>query len=634
MFGPNGIDLARSPYGSPAPSETSGDDGGAAVSMAESTTTHHPSTTTTMTATKTSNNNDANNNSLFVDGQPLTSIQQQCLQLLHSKQYRSCEILTRFDLSSAEAEGRDVRVCWALLGECAMATQQYRKAVFCFQRVSSNYNTDTASVHKYKYKEAVCLKEIRAIVDAARVLSSIPREDRDLTMNMMLGGLYMATGKTHLARDVFLDCLIQNPMTLEAVEWLSVIDNVPESMVFQCIEKGREIRRSQQAPQPTDAKNNVDDEEEVSMKFDEETVKTFVTATFQRGRYQPNAAYAAYDELNRKFPGNVYILVKMAMLKTQLGDDDAAEQLFRLLTQIDPTNVDGMDIYAHILARKHKQDALNLLATQLLEVDDKRPEAWSALAMYHEARNDHDKSIAFVEKAISLDQQNAFAHYLHGSIRLADNRPDHAAVSFFRANELSRDMANYEGLVDCYLSTGKYTEAVSTAKEAIKIAPRDARALTLVGLTLQHGGPSVDYEESNRLDQAKRALKKALSMDPSAIRPLLALVQLYVDERDYDSCIDLLKQGIEGQTEHSSPAQNQQEILQIRLGEVYVMAEQYLPALASFQMAQAMNPNNVEIQQHIERMERILRGEPADDSHNAGSTPPPPDNYGQASEAY
>jgi anaphase-promoting complex subunit 7 len=295
-----------------------------------------------------------------------------------------------------------------------------------------------------------------------------------------------------------------------------------------------------------------------------------------------------------------------------MKDPDGAARTFARVAMLDPTVVDYMDIYAGILANQNSLDELNQLASNLLEVDDKRPEAWSTLALYHEARQDHEKALAFVEKAIALDQTHAFAHHLKGAILLADNRPDHAAVSFFRSNEVAKDVASYEGLVDSYLASGKYKEAICTAKEAISAAPRDPRAIALVGLALQQGQMGADRVEAT--EKAKRALRKALALDPSALRPLLSLVTLHMQEKDYDTCIELVRQGIEGMTESRSRLEGQ-DILQGKLGEIYMAAENYNDAIASFHSALALNPCNADYQRSLDKLEKTVRG--VDTSDNA-----------------
>ena len=88
----------------------------------------------------------------------LTPLQEECFKLLKAKQYKSCEILARMELAKAELEGRDSRVAWALLGDCAQLTQQYRRAISYYRRIQ------VFGSYKYRLKEAQCLQGMFFII--------------------------------------------------------------------------------------------------------------------------------------------------------------------------------------------------------------------------------------------------------------------------------------------------------------------------------------------------------------------------------------------------------------------------------------------------------------------------------------
>ena len=67
--------------------------------------------------------------------------------------------------------------------------------------------------------------------------------------------------------------------------------------------------------------------------------------------------------------------------------------LFDAAEQLDENNVECMDQYAQLFQRRNALGDLNRLAAELLEIDDKRPEAWVCLALYHESRSDHEKAL-------------------------------------------------------------------------------------------------------------------------------------------------------------------------------------------------------------------------------------------------
>jgi tetratricopeptide (TPR) repeat protein len=273
-----------------------------------------------------------------------------------------------------------------------------------------------------------------------------------------------------------------------------------------------------------------------------------------------------------------------------MRDEEGAARTFAKVRQLEDTNVDGMDFYGQVLAQQSQLDSLNRLAVDMLDVDDKRPEAWTCLAIYHEARRDHEKALAFIDKAIMMDPKHAMSHKVKGAILLADSRPDHAAASFFRSNDICPDVPSYEGLVDAYLAAGKYKEAGMVAKEAISAAPRDPRAITLVGLALSEAVQHNQQAPEN-LVQAKRSLHKALAMDPSCRRPLIALVDIYVQEKNYSKAIELLCQGIEGTTE--SPCRlSAPDLFHAKLGQVYILCDRLQDASHAFHIACSLNPEN------------------------------------------
>jgi anaphase-promoting complex subunit 7 len=151
------------------------------------------------------------------------------------------------------------------------------------------------------------------------------------------------------------------------------------------------------------------------------------------------------------------------------------------------------------------ENELEQLSEDMLDANANSPKPWVCLSLYHLAQDDNEKSLAFVDKAIPIDQQHQYAHYLRGSILLASQQPDHAVVSFFRANDLRHDIPSYKGLVESYLAADKFKEAISTAKEAISSSPRDARAITLVGIALSRAPASHQNGEGN--DRAKKAIQ-------------------------------------------------------------------------------------------------------------------------------
>lgn len=551
----------------------------------------------------------------FEDVDELTHLQRECIHLYRVGQYRSCEILARMELAAATKSGeignssvdniagvaaggsrnccgRSRHLALSLLGDCAFMQGQYIQAKH-FYRSAYHYDEIT-----FRYKEARCLQKLGSLVEAGSVLEQIPTDNRTLSVHMMLGGLYSAQGRTGVANEALMNALRCDPYCVEAAEKLAEL-GADKAAIQNAIKDGmarRGIPESQQ---------------ELAH------IRDLVVALVAKHRHQGALSLQVLTKLEQDYPNNVYLLLKIATLYMQMNDELNAEYTFEKIRYHEDTLVECMDQYAQLLARGDKLSALNELADCLLIINDKRPEAWTTLALYHEVKANHEKALAFVEKAISLDQRHAFAHRLRGAILMADARPAHAAVSFFRSNEISPDIASYEGLVDAYLATGQFKEAIASAKEVFFVAPRDPRAITLVGLALYKGAAANANRQGaarqNAIDKAKRTLRKALAIEPGFLRPLFTLVDIYSETHELQMCIDLLKQGLEGHTLSQDKLYGQGLIL-CRLGEIYTRCDKLKEAMFAYNRALGLNPDLAQAQRALEKLERLMRGaDPAGD---------------------
>ena len=513
----------------------------------------------------------------------LSALQRECLSLLKVKQFKSCEILAMMDLSKRQAEGSPDHVTISILGDCAFEQRQFIRAKSYYQQI---FYVDQ---NLYRWKEAQCLKELGSLFEASEVLEGIP--NRTAPMNMMLGKLYLASARSSAASEVFLNVLRENPFILEAAELLAVL-HADKMQVIKAIDTGFEKRG-------------------IATNCREcEQLRELISSLMAKERFQTFTALQQFSNLDTEFPCNLYIQEQLALLHLQNDDKAAAARYFERIRKQLPSQIDHMDKYALILSKFNRSSDLNALADSLLMLNDRRPEAWATLAIYHHNRGDCDKAINFIDKALSLDQKHAFAHYVRGVILLDDKRPEHASVAFFRSIELRKDLDSFEGLVDSHLAAGHLREAIASAKEAISLAPRDPRTLTMVGIALAKSAVESTAPEKAKQDvieRAKRSLRKVLAMHPSHLRSLFTLVDLYVREKDYDSCIAILKEGLEGNAASFRSPQNPDLVLS-KLGEVYTLAEQFEKAIMAFHKALALNPNLNSAKVQLERLDKIVRG--------------------------
>ncbi len=581
----------------------------------------------------------------------------ECLNLFKLKQYRSAELLAMYNLTSLPSNSIYKAHALELIADCAFHQSQYVRASAYYKQAFEHcyhdtYHTTGIAVSssfqaQLKHKEANSLHLSGNVVEASNLLETyIPLRSpfRTFVISMDAGKMYMTTGRYNDARRCFLDVLNKNIYALEAIEYLAQLGSEKSSVSKIVQQKIHVLQLQQQKESNNDTSlETKENSQQVSSSRKKSPkpslllpINDIVNATFYSHRGSSHALHAwnYWCKLLDNHPNHIHLLLQMALLQSRFpfllrsaggistnssSTDSRDTSIFAKIRHLDPNFMEGMDVYASILAKQGNKSELCRLSSSFLDIDDKKHESWISLALYHHTCGDIEKSLAFLEKAISCNPRSAFSHQLMGSILQTEGRLDHAIVSFFRANEIAKDIRSYEGLVETYLSCSKYKEAVCTAKEAISFAPRDPRAMTLVGLALM----SAPGSKERGKEKAKRTLQKAYNVDPTCRKALFALVELYVEEEDYDTCIDLIKKGIDesdcSYTYHAFTEENSVGALYSKMAEVYTLKKQYGDALECFHKALSINPNSNDAQRAMDELEKVMKY--AENSSNSSMSP-------------
>mmetsp|Transcript_33518 Transcript_33518/g.76521 ORF Transcript_33518/g.76521 Transcript_33518/m.76521 type:complete len:634 (+) Transcript_33518:221-2122(+) len=617
----------------------------------------------------------------------LSPIQLQASELYEQKQYKSAEQLAHLDLAQ-QRRGLSTAVALEILGDCATSLGSHRQAASLYlyregaelihghytrtsRRGTSQQACTTSWEAALRVKQARSLSHgTGTLIEATAMLERCfphstnrqrqrqPHALASLESCMLLGSLLQRTERKADAVVEFKFALLKNPYALEAIDQLARL-GCNEAALLALVDEGlRDLVKSRLSK----SKKEVD-----GMDEDDEPLIPLVEYSKAHANMYGNQMATALEHFNglsAVYPTDPYIMMHRANILQEMGHVLESERSYRRLCALDQNWMASMDRYAHLLfqlrmSRKNAfmvrqggfvhyqyschggrervhdeaysiEDELAQLAQELLDLDDRRPEGWVALSLHHLTRDDHDKSLAFVDRAIALCQDHSYSHYLRGSILLSSQRPDHAVVSFYRANDLRKDIPSYEGLVESYLQANKFKEAICSAKEAISSAPRDARAITLVGLALAQA-PATNQQEGGGKERAIRALRRAMKLDPGAPRPLFALVDLQAQEGSLASCVELLRNALDGGGKSNDVTDStvnanhvvtwnmaHKDVIQAKLAEIYTLMESYDSALECYHTAISLNPQNGLASQGLERLEKIMKGLDPDSSMDEG----------------
>lgn len=178
---------------------------------------------------------------------------------------------------------------------------------------------------------------------------------------------------------------------------------------------------------------------------------------------------------------------------------------FEEARKLEPYRLEGMEYYSSALWHLHKEVDLSKLAKELMDFDQDAPETWCVAGNCYSLQKEHESAIKYLERAIKVDPNFAYAHTLLGHELISAERLDQAMTYFRNAVRLDpRHWNAWCGLGCIYYKNELYAQAELYYKKALRIAPTNPVLMCQLAV-VQHA--------CKRSDSAIDTLSRALSID-------------------------------------------------------------------------------------------------------------------------
>lgn len=194
-----------------------------------------------------------------------------------------------------------------------------------------------------------------------------------------------------------------------------------------------------------------------------------------------------------------------AVREHQAGALDAAARLYQAILARDPDHADALRLFGMLHHQRGDSAVGERLVRQAIAVAPNNAKAYDNLAVVLLGRDARDEAIAALDRAIALNPQSEASHF-NRAVLLGDaGRTAEAAESYRAALALNHGNANaHHGFSGVLLKQGDAEAALFHAEECLKLAPRDATALSFKAIALSETG---DVAALNRLVDLDRFIR-------------------------------------------------------------------------------------------------------------------------------
>ncbi|SCU79445.1 LADA_0B00694g1_1 [Lachancea dasiensis] len=260
-------------------------------------------------------------------------------------------------------------------------------------------------------------------------------------------------------------------------------------------------------------------------------LKFFKLSLFQEFNGNIDDFIQELDFLLSIFPNFAFLKTQHALVNYHYMDYVNAGFIFDQIIKLDPYRLEDMDTYSNILYVMQKPSKLAYLAQFASGVDRFRAETCCIVANYYSAKQEHEKSIMYFRRALTLNKNCTSAWTLMGH-EFVELKNSHAAIECYRraVDINSRDFKAWYGLGQAYEVLDMHLYSLYYFQRSCALKPLDKRMWQALASC---------YEKVDNVDESIKCYTRALQLSFNADLDtviLYRLALLHGKLHDIESC--------------------------------------------------------------------------------------------------
>ncbi|KAJ8330247.1 Anaphase promoting complex subunit 7, variant 2 [Batrachochytrium dendrobatidis] len=457
-----------------------------------------------------------------------------------------------------------------LLGHCLAQANEHKRALIYFENAAQDLlrcrnpngvHEDLEYEFHLKYANA-CI-EVEELHQAKQLLEWIPVDKRSVHAWKQLTHIYEIHGEIKNAIDGHKYLLSLYPDAVESA--IALLDQMVPFSEFE----------SMLSPNPL--------------------IREYIKAHAATKRFEYKEAFQAYASMEQRLDNNPTLLLGMLSSAIDSCNMDAVESLVTKIHKVDHCVLQHFDRVSGMYMIQNNVASIKRMATECFHISDQLPEPWVIIARYSQINNHLGKALEYTKKAIMCNSRHLPAYHAQGNILINQGLYDEAIGVYRTAHRISRDIMTYEGLVHCYISSKRMSEAIMFAEEALRLMPNCSRALSLVALAL------IDTPtHENQVERAVECIQRALTIRPTCAEALGAICVLYEKHHVETPIQEFLAKF----STEPYPVS-----MYVSLGQHFMHMAEYITALDYFNKALRLDPECSIATDGVHQAERKINGD-------------------------